>query len=59
MKRQDPKKPNEAQIDKFKKAAAELETDPSEENFDRILRTIAKSRPQDEDPTPKRGRGKA
>ena len=32
-----------AQIDKFKAAAQELETDQSEEVFDRILKKVAKS----------------
>lgn len=33
------------QIEKFREAARELETDQSEERFDRILKKIAKAAP--------------
>lgn len=39
------------QIDKFKEAARELETDDSEDRFDRIVRDIAKpTKPKEEKP---------
>ena len=37
------------QADKFRKAARELETDQSEEAFDRIVKSIAKKKPKDDD----------
>jgi len=33
------------QIDKFREAARELETDESEGNFDRVLKRVAKAPP--------------
>jgi hypothetical protein len=36
---------NRDQIEKFKKAARELETDDSEEAFDRVLKKVAKVPP--------------
>lgn len=43
-----PDKPNK-QLEKFKEAARELETDDSEERFDRILKKVAKSPPLKDD----------
>ncbi|WP_292117294.1 hypothetical protein [Mesorhizobium sp.] len=43
-----PDKPNK-QLEKFKEAARELETDDSEERFDRILKKVAKSPPPKDD----------
>lgn len=37
------------QVDKFRDAARELETDESEENFDRVLKKVAKSPPPKDD----------
>lgn len=34
-----------SQVDKFREAARELETDQSEETFDRMVKKIAKSAP--------------
>lgn len=50
-KMQDMGKPGEAkqQIDKFRDAARELETDQSEEAFDRIVKGIAKAPPPKSD----------
>lgn len=45
-----PKPAESTQIDKFRAAARELETDDSEEHFDRIVKQIAKA------PPPKDGR---
>jgi hypothetical protein len=36
-------KPSEAQIDKFRDAQRELETDQSQERFDAILKKVAKA----------------
>ena len=36
---------SKSQIDKFREAARDLETDQSEERFDRILKKIAKTPP--------------
>lgn len=39
------KKPDDhsvSQLDKFKKAAREADTDPSEERFDQVLKKVAK-----------------
>jgi hypothetical protein len=47
MDKSDARKP---QIDKFREAARELETDDSEENFDRILKRVAKAPPPKEKP---------
>ncbi|WP_292713071.1 hypothetical protein [Mesorhizobium sp.] len=41
-------KESEAQIDKFREAARELETDQSEEAFDRVLKKLAKAPPPKE-----------
>lgn len=46
MDRDDPQK---SQIDKFKQAARELETDDSEENFARLVKKIAKAPPSKDD----------
>jgi hypothetical protein len=43
------------QIDKFREAARELETDESEENFDRALKRIAVVPPKREDEAKKKG----
>ncbi|WP_172833697.1 hypothetical protein [Mesorhizobium sp. ORS 3428] len=43
-----PDKPNK-QIEKFKEAARQLETDESEEKFDQIVKKIAKTKPEDKD----------
>jgi len=37
------KQSNNTQIEKFREAARELETDDSEERFDRIVKQVAKS----------------
>ena len=37
------------QVDKFREAARELETDDSEERFDRVLKHVAKSPPPKDD----------
>lgn len=43
------------QIDKFKEAARELDTDQSEERFDQLVRDIAKpSKPKDSGGKPKK-----
>jgi hypothetical protein len=49
-------KPKEkSQREKFEEAARELETDQSEENFDRVLKRVAKApASKDEKKTPKR-----
>lgn len=39
-----------SQIDKFREAARELETDDSEEHFDRVLKKVAKSPPPKDKP---------
>ncbi|RWE12848.1 MAG: hypothetical protein EOS23_04850 [Mesorhizobium sp.] len=36
------KQVEKTQLDKFREAARELETDESEENFDRVLKKVAK-----------------
>ncbi|RUW51656.1 hypothetical protein EOA32_15345 [Mesorhizobium sp. M1A.F.Ca.ET.072.01.1.1] len=36
---------SEWRVEKFREAARQLETDESEENFDRMLRKVAKSPP--------------
>lgn len=41
----DSSKKAESQIDKFREAARELETDQSEEAFDRTLRKVTKAPP--------------
>jgi hypothetical protein len=38
--------PEKSQIDKFKAAARELETDDSEEHFDATLKRVAKTLPK-------------
>lgn len=38
-------KPSNSQLEKFKKAAREVETDDSEEAFDRNLKRVAKTPP--------------
>jgi len=38
-------KPDKSQIDKFREAARELETDDSEEAFDAKLKKVAKASP--------------
>lgn len=47
-------KKQESQLDRFKQAAHELETDQSEEAFDRVLKKIAKVPRQPEIKPPKR-----
>lgn len=42
-------KRSESQVEKFRRAARELETDVSEENFDRVLKHVAKSPPPKDD----------
>lgn len=37
------------QIDKFKEAAAAAKTDDSEENFDRVLKRVARHKPTDDE----------
>lgn len=45
----DSRKKAESQIDKFREAARSVETDDSEEQFDRVLGKIAKApKPKDE-----------
>jgi len=39
----DSSKKAESQVQKFREAARELETDDSEANFDRVLKKVAKS----------------
>ena len=36
---------DKSQLDKFREAARDLQTDESEENFDRVLKKVAKSLP--------------
>ncbi|WP_167391587.1 hypothetical protein [Mesorhizobium temperatum] len=50
------KQPNE-QLDKFKQAARELEADDSEENFDQVLKKVAKSSPPKDDKAKKESSG--
>ncbi|CAI2932034.1 hypothetical protein [Aminobacter niigataensis] len=38
------------QIDKFREAARELETDQSEESFNRALKKVAKAEPKEKTP---------
>ncbi|MER8416231.1 DNA-binding protein [Mesorhizobium sp. M1329] len=45
----DSQKKAESQVDKFREAARELETDQSEEAFDRVLKKVAKAPPQKEE----------
>lgn len=46
------KQAKNTQIEKFRETARELETDESEENFDRMLKKVAKSSPpKDHKPT--------
>lgn len=45
-----------SQVDKFKQAARELETDQSEEAFDRALKKIAKAPPPKNDAKKNSGR---
>ncbi|MHB1100892.1 MAG: hypothetical protein ACYCZR_15210 [Burkholderiales bacterium] len=40
-------KPKPTQLDKFKEAAREVETDDREETFDRALKRVAKSVPHE------------
>jgi hypothetical protein len=42
-------KDTKSQADKFREAARELETDQSEEAFDRIVKGIARKKPKDDD----------
>ena len=44
-----------SQVDKFREAAREVETDDSEEAFDAIVRKIAKQHAKEDDPPQKRG----
>ena len=44
-----------SQLDKFKEAARELETDDREEAFDERLKRVAKSPPPEKGDKPKRG----
>lgn len=50
----DSDKPVKRQIDKFREAARELETDDREERFDRLVKNIAKVPPA-KDPQTKEG----
>jgi hypothetical protein len=43
-----------SQVDKFRDAARQLETDESEENFDRVLKRVAKAERDAPKPSPKR-----
>ncbi|MER8391912.1 hypothetical protein NKH10_08380 [Mesorhizobium sp. M1340] len=45
-------KPDKSQVDKFKEAARELETDQSEEAFDRVLKKVAKAAHPKDDKAP-------
>lgn len=45
-----------SQIEKFREAARQLETDDSDENFDRIVKRLAKAAPAPKEPTPKKGK---
>jgi len=42
-------KPSLSQIDRFREAARELETDDSEENFNRVLKKVVQSPPPKDD----------
>lgn len=42
-----------SQVEKFREAARELETDESEENFDRALKRVAKATPPKDEKKPK------
>ncbi|WP_292237689.1 DNA-binding protein [Mesorhizobium sp.] len=44
-----PKPETKPQIDKFREAARALETDQSEETFNRVLKKVAKSPPPKDD----------
>ncbi|MER8536666.1 hypothetical protein NKH61_27635 [Mesorhizobium sp. M1005] len=44
-----PERNEKPQVEKFKEAARELETDQSEEAFDRVLKKVAKSPPPKDD----------
>jgi hypothetical protein len=46
------KESNKAQIEKFKEAARQLETDDSEEAFDEKLKKVARSSSPPEKPSP-------
>lgn len=46
-----------SQVDKFREAARELETDDTEENFDRLVKKIAKQPPKPDDLTKKKSGG--
>jgi hypothetical protein len=45
----DSDKPKKPQIDKFREAARELETDDSEERFDRVVKSLVKPKPPKND----------
>lgn len=45
MKHSESEKPPNSQVEKFRQAARELETDQSEEAFDLALKKVAKSPP--------------
>lgn len=45
MKSSESRKSEKSQVDKFREAARELETDQSEEAFDRVLRKVTKAPP--------------
>ncbi|MER9361679.1 DNA-binding protein [Mesorhizobium sp. M0500] len=47
------------QIDKFREAARELQTDQSEEAFDRVLKKVAKSPPPKDQKSAKESGGKS
>ncbi|MER9128361.1 hypothetical protein [Mesorhizobium sp. M0408] len=50
----------QSQLQKFKEAARELETDQSEEAFDRVLKKVVKSaQPKDDKELPKPKKGLA
>ncbi|CAN7290133.1 hypothetical protein [Mesorhizobium sp. LjNodule214] len=47
----------QSQLEKFKQVARELETDESEEHFDRVLKKVAKSTPPKDEPAKKTPKG--
>jgi hypothetical protein len=49
------KEREKSQADKFREAARELETDESEESFDRVLKRVAKA-PAPKDDKPKKSK---
>ena len=45
------KEPEKSQLDRFKEAARELETDDDEARFNKRLRKLAKQKPDDKKPS--------